>query len=155
MAVEWRLGTGVTLIDEEDAHLMTKYGWYLARPRGKTCYVQAAHAGTVILLHRVILNAPSGFMVDHVDRDGLNNQKSNLRLATNAQNQYNTLKARGTSKYKGVSWHLVTGKWRATIRANGLRKQLGVFEDEEMAHEAYKKASMEMHGEFSPYRGGA
>jgi HNH endonuclease/AP2 domain len=95
-------------------------------------------------LHRVIMGAKTGELVDHINGNGLDNRKSNLRFATKSQNGAN-------SKRKGYSFHKASGKWRATITKNYKQYTLGYFDTEEEARKAYKKAHAEIFGEFSPY----
>jgi hypothetical protein len=111
-----------------------------------------------LLLHRVILERIIGRELtdnerpDHEDNNPLNNRRSNLRLASIAQNTQNQSKlSTNTSGYKGVYFFKPTGKWRAQIQANWQRKTLGYFDTPEEAHEAYCKAADELHGEFARY----
>ena len=87
--------------------------------------------------------------VDHIDGDGLNNRRGNLRLATAGQNQHNKgLQRNNTSGFKGVRWRSDKGKWVARIDKDGKRRHLGYFDTVEGAHSAYVAASMAIHGEF-------
>jgi hypothetical protein len=87
--------------------------------------------------------------VDHIDGNGLNNKLSNLREATRSENCRNRgANCNGTSGYKGVHWHKRTKTWHARIMANGKSFFLGQFVEREKAHEAYVKASHELHGQF-------
>jgi hypothetical protein len=87
--------------------------------------------------------------VDHIDNDTLNDTVENLRAANRSQNMWNrTANKRGTSKYKGVSFCKNTKKWTAQIQCNKVLKNLGKFDIEEDAAEAYKNASIKLHGEF-------
>ena len=84
--------------------------------------------------------------IDHRDRNTGNNAKTNLRVATTAQNRMNTAKPRhNTSGYKGVSWHKARGMWRATVGA----KHIGHFDDPAVAHAAYIAAAVDKGGEFA------
>lgn len=88
--------------------------------------------------------------VDHKDTNGLNNRWSNLRMASKAQNGHNTRKPRtNTSGYKGVSLHRTTGRYRAYIRHDGRQIWLGYHDTAEAAHEAYKRAAIELRGKFA------
>lgn len=98
------------------------------------------------------MNAPSGMEVDHRDHVRTNNQRSNLRVGTKAQNGYNARKEPNTmSRYKGVSWHRQLKKWYAYIGGGreSRRKYLGVFASEEDAGRAYNRAALERYGEWS------
>lgn len=100
-------------------------------------------------MHRLIMGAPPDMHVDHIDNDGLNNRKSNLRLVTNAENHQNQKRrADCKSGVKGVCWDKDQGKWRAQIKAHGVRYPLGRFDRLEDAAAAYAEASARLHGEF-------
>jgi hypothetical protein len=102
----------------------------------------------MIYMHRAIAGAGKGVTVDHIDHDGLNNRKSNLRECTYSQNAANARKGPGyTSKHKGVCWH--AGKWEAFIRCRDKHLYLGRFATEEEAATAYAIAAKDMFGEFA------
>jgi len=135
----------VALVDDEDFDYVYQWNWY-AHKDGNTFYV--ARAGgrvngsmTTITMHRVILGVPSeGFVTDHVDGNGCNNQRSNLRFVTYRQNAQNRSKMFKTSKYHGVYWNRQAGKWMAKIYMNNKNKHLGYFTSELQAFYTYKKA---------------
>ena len=103
-----------------------------------------------LLLHRVLMDAPSGVLVDHIDGDGLNNVRSNLRLCTPAQNAQNTKRQKNNkSGFKGVSLCKQTGRWKAVIMANRKFKVIGRYESPESAARAYDSYARELHGEFA------
>ena len=138
------------VIDAADAHLVDKYNWYAATGR-KTVYGARADCSgpkqRMVRLHRQIMGEPDGLQVDHRDGDGLNNRRSNLRVATNSQNTCNqAIRRSNSSGYKGVHKH--KDKWRADISRDGRRRFLGLHDTPEAAHAAYCKASAELHGEF-------
>jgi hypothetical protein len=91
---------------------------------------------------------------DHRDHNGLNNQRENIRVATNQENQFNQQKQKTyngkktSSQYKGVSWHKRVGKWQSTIVINGKRKCLGSFTDEYQAYLAYESVAEKYQGEY-------
>ena len=89
-------------------------------------------------------------VVDHIDHDGLNNCKSNLRIATLSENRRNSRKAKDTSsKYKGVSWHKNNKKWEVKIGFNYKKIHIGYFNNIKEAAEAYNKKAKELFGEFA------
>jgi hypothetical protein len=136
------------LVDFEDLGLVNAAAPWSAMWNGSRWYVKN---GEWIYLHRYVLNAPRGLVVDHRDSDGLNNRRWNLRVATHAQNSANCIKPRlagGTSsRFKGIDF--CHGRWVARIRAGGRRHFLGSFESEETAARAYDNAALEHHGEFA------
>jgi hypothetical protein len=101
-------------------------------------------------MHREIFGACDGQLVDHVDGDGLNNRRSNLRIATRAENNRNAaVRKDNTSGFKGVHWHKGDGRWQAQIRVAGKRIRLGAFDTPEAAHAAYCEAAARYHGAFA------
>ena len=106
-----------------------------------------------LYLHRLIAGTPEGFNTDHIDGDGLNNRRANLRDATAGQNACNRrANFNNTSGVKGVCWHKLKSKWNARIMLSGKSHFLGAFDTVEDAAKAYAKASTVLHGGFG--RGG-
>ena len=105
---------------------------------------------TSVLLHRVIMDAKPGEIVDHRNRDVLDNRRSNLRIATKAQNNANSApRARNKTGIKGAYWDARRCKWRATITVNKRQLWLGYFDSAVEAGLAYDRAAREAFGEFA------
>lgn len=142
------------LIDAADAPLVADRKWYVTIKADMGHAYAVARSGkgkTPISMHRMLMNAPKGMVVDHINGDGLDNRRSNLRLAThreNIRNQRLRFKQK-TSRFKGVSYHAENNKWQAEIEQNGGRLCLGLFEDEERAARCYDAAAKVFHGRFA------
>ena len=145
----------VALVDDEDFDYLNQWKWF-AHKSHNTYY--AVRNGTQInnkresqiAMHSLIMCNSKGLQIDHRDHNGLNNQKSNLRICDFSQNNCNR-KPYGKSKYLGVSFNDY-GRVRATIKINGKQKHLGYFGfDEIAAAYAYDAAAKKYHGEFSNY----
>lgn len=93
-----------------------------------------------------------GPLIDHIDGDGIDNRRSNLRSATKAQNCQNSRRSeRSTTGFKGVHYLKDSGVWIAHIKKNRKQRRMGPFSSPENAHEAYKKAAVELFGEFARF----
>jgi hypothetical protein len=101
----------------------------------------------MVYLHRVLMNCNGSLFVDHINGNPLDNRRSNLRLSTNRQNQWNQKRIRGAVPHKGVTFE--NGSFRSRIRINGKKKSLGQFKTAIEASNAYNKASLELHGSYS------
>lgn len=140
---------GFAVVDAEDYERLAKYKWYLCQ-EGNIFYAIRYKGRKQVRMHREIMNAPKGVMVDHIDRNGLYNRKRNLRLCSRRENSYNRRgNSRGSSQYKGVFWHNVCGKWMAGITYNGKFSYLGVYVSEKDAAKAYDEKAQELFGEYA------
>jgi hypothetical protein len=142
----------VAVIDAADVHLVEGWNWS-ATPSKGTFYAQRrtrVDGGRTIMMHRAILGlVDRATHVDHIDGNGLNNRRCNIRPCSIAQNQHNRGMSRtNTSGYKGVSWDAQGKKWGASIRAFGRQMNLGRFNTAEEAHAAYCAAAEKYHREF-------
>lgn len=135
------------LIDDEDIPLVGGCAWYpMAQHNGKF-YAQNADRQ---LMHRLILGAMPGQIVDHINHDGLDNRRCNLRFVTASQNQWHSRPGkRNKSGYKGVCFDKTHGRWKARIQALGKKHHLGNFPSPQAAALAYDRAALALHGEFA------
>jgi len=128
----------VALVDDDDYPDLINHKW-CAHKNSKRFYAERRANGKIIRMHRVILGVPEGLFTDHIDGNGLNNQKSNLRVVTTRENSQNRHQEK-TSKFSGVWWSKIMGKWATSIKADGIRTHIGYFEDEFEAYQAYLNA---------------
>ncbi len=138
------------LVDPEDSEMVNQRRWIPTKV-GRTYYMVSFSHGVRTYLHRLLLGDVEGRVVDHINGDGLDNRRSNLRHATNSQNITNLVRrnAGKYSKYRGVSRFPRTRCWQARIGANGKGFWLGNFASEEEAARAYDEAARKLHGEFA------
>ena len=143
-------------IDEEDADKVSGFRWNV-RKDVYTFYARAAvrlgdRRQKTVAMHRLIMSCPDGMEVDHINLDGLDNRKENLRISHHSQNVANQyLRTSNTSGYKGVYWESRKGWWRAQIRSRGRSWVLGIFDDPILAAIAYDEAARVLHGEFARF----
>lgn len=149
----------VALVDDEDYEKLNKYKWHIHIGSTGIIYAkrnQQKRFGEYlekkdrrnVYMHREIMNVPDRIIIDHIDTDGLNNQKENLRISDQSLNQINQRPLRGTtSRFKGVS--KISSIYRARITVNGECIYLGSFQNEEEAALAYNQAAAEYYGELA------
>jgi AP2 domain-containing protein len=138
-------------IDDADYALISQFTWYY-NPEGYAITRKTIEGKrTTIWMHRLIMGAKPGQKVDHKDGSGLNNQRSNLRFATAANNMQNRRKNRNTSsKYKGVT-RMPNGRWHAQVHHQRKTYHIGTFDVEEDAARAYDEKAAELFGEFAHF----
>lgn len=141
----------VALVDDQDYDRVVAAGPWCAVQQWHTFYAKA-HATTpdgrptTVHMHSLVLGRRG--IIDHRDRDGLNNTRANLRPATQSQNIGNSkLRSDNTSGFKGVS--RAKNRWTAAITCAGLQRRLGYFDTAEEAARAYDQAAIEAWGEFA------
>jgi AP2 domain len=145
----------VALVDSKDRRLVAGYSWSILDPeregRRRTAYARTEirRDGRLVALymHQLLTGWP---MTDHINHDGLDNRRSNLRPVTPAQSAANRRPQIGSSsRYKGVMWSPRHRKWSAVINVSRRRRYLGLYVDEEEAALAYNAAALEAWGEYA------
>ena len=129
-----------TIVDLEDYDLLNRYKWNTKKDGNNFYAVRGVWQNNTvktIYMHRVITNAIPGKEIDHINGDGLDNRKCNLRFVTHRQNGQNKHVGK-TSRFPGVTWDKNRKRWTAQLRLNGKRHFLGRFPNEHEAFEAYK-----------------
>jgi hypothetical protein len=141
----------IALVDDKDFDYLNKFHWKAFLNRGTTTfYAYSKIKGKRIFLHRFLLNPPENILIDHIDGNGLNNQKNNLRFCSASQNRMNVNKISNfknkptSSKFKGVV--IVNKKY---IRCKIGAKYLGYFKTEIDAAKAYDREAKKLYGEFA------
>ena len=135
--------SSIVLVDDEDYESLLSFGsWYITNQG----YATICYKGILLAMHRVILewelgdSIPEGLVVDHINRNKLDNRRENLRLVTRSENSYNSgMRKNNTSGYKGVDYHNNRNQYRARFGT----KHLGWFNTKEEAIAAREKAEQD------------
>lgn len=156
-----RAGTGtkvsytgkIAIVDDEDWDRVRGYSWryFKAKRKNKKAIHEYARAQTEkgrVFLHRFILDAPKGSLVDHVNGDGLNCRRLNMRLGTHSDNLRNRRKYKHSSKYTGVGWNRWRKCWTATVGYKGRLLYLGTFKTEREAAMFRDDVASKLFGNF-------
>lgn len=153
--ISFQIKTATALIDNQDADFLSGYVWHLHKT-GHSTYLRGYKKGqpgaskAQKYLHRLITDAPAGMDVDHINGDGLDNRRENLRVCTRSQNNANRHRTQSkSSPIKGVHFEKCTGRWRAEVHCNGKRHTLGRFDRIEDAAAAYAAKAAELFGNFA------
>lgn len=145
----------VALVDDSDFEELNKYRWRTDKRKNNTyarrsVWDKEKKTNGVEYMHNRILQTPVGMHSDHMNHNGLDNRRSNLRVCTAQENNRNRLKQdKNTSGYKGVSWDKDYSKWRAQIKAKSKVVNLGRFACKKEAARVYDRAAVESFGEFA------
>jgi hypothetical protein len=143
----------VALVDSHDYDFLLQWRWNAKINKTHRTFYATRTEGNesrTIHMHRVILSVPIGMSVDHINGNGLDNRRSNLRICTSHENSFNhSLISSNTSGYKGVCWNKASSKWQAGIMLNGKSTHLGLFSDPVDAARAYDVAARKLFGEFA------
>lgn len=136
----------VALVDDEDFEILNQHKW---------CFVKNRYAASRInykltYMHRLIMSAPKGMEVDHINNNSLDNRRENLRIVTSHQNHFNTkIFATNRSGYRGVSWDKRIRRWIVTFSVNNKTVHAGTYADKDAAAKAYNEAIVRRRGEFA------
>ena len=142
-------GAPFAIVDSVDLPLIRKHTWR-SFSNGRTMYAVAYIGGKRVLMHRLILGTPVGMSTDHIDGDGLNNRRSNLRACTQKENLWNMGSKGNASGYKGVFAR--GSKWQVKIRVGEKHAIcVGTFSDKLIAALAYNIMAYRKHGEFARF----
>jgi len=145
----------LAIVDAADYEWLSQWKWYVMKSSSH-CY--AARTGRraegekytkKILMHRVINRTPEHLDTDHINGEGLDNRRVNLRSCEHRENMWNSRASGGASKHKGVHWHKRDKVWYAGIKKDRVQKFLGTFKTEIEAAHAYNTAATELFGEFA------
>ena len=144
------------IVDPEDYERINKYKWnayrgYSSYYSKRKIYNRKNGSERTVYMHRWIMNAPKGMVVDHINHNGLDNRKENLRFATNAENSRYARKTKNKfcSDYKGIHYIKKVKRWRARITFEGKTRYVGQYRDEISAAKAYDRAAKKYFGEFA------
>lgn len=142
------------MVDDEDFDYLNQWDWNIfVKPNrivgARRTYIEkGTHLQKTVYMHRLIMKAEAGEQIDHINRNTLDNRKTNLRFCTGSENQANRAPFNKIG-VKGVYLFKPTGKWKAQIRNKGKVTGLGYFDDINDAAKAYNNAAVKFHGEFA------
>jgi hypothetical protein len=143
-------GKYFAIVDDCDYSVVNQHNWWAEiSERKHAIYARAIVNGHKIYMHRLLMNAPKNLLVDHIDRDGLNCVRQNMRLATKSQNNGNSIgnSSIRTTPFKGIQ--KFGSRWQSKIWPNGKCINLGMFSTPEAAARAYDAAALKNFGEFA------
>jgi hypothetical protein len=142
------LGKGLfATVDAADYEKVSQYHWYATNNGGKNVYAATTLNGKTVHMHRMLMRPRKGYVVDHIDGNGLNNRRCNLRVCTQAQNMANRSPRGGSSQYVGV--YRYRDRWAASVTCQGKCYYVGIFDDEIEAAKARDRKAYELHGEYA------
>jgi hypothetical protein len=142
------------IVDQQDFYRTNKLDWIVKEDFDSIYAVrffrEPGKRSKLNSMHRFICNPPGGLFIDHINCNGLDNRRKNLRLATHSQNSCNRPKRKNTtSRFVGVHFSKKSKRWVAQIKYQGGKKWLGYFDNEIDAAQAFDRAAIKYHGEFA------
>ena len=147
----------VAIVDASDYDALMKFKWCARKNRGANVFYAMAYLGKdegrkSYYMHSLLLDRPKGMEIDHINGNGLDNRRSNLRICTRSENEMNRGKNKNnTSGYKGVCWNKNDKRWYVKIGLNNKQINLGRFSDKLEAYKAYVSACKKYHGKYAKY----
>lgn len=142
------------IVDDEDSRWLTLHKWHINSKGYAICgvYNPITKKTEKYRMHRMIIQAPKGQLVDHKDRNKLNNQRSNLRFATRTENMFNSkLPSNNTTGYKWICWDKARQKYHVSTKINQKKINIGRYDTLEEAIEAVRWKVLPLMGEFVPH----
>jgi hypothetical protein len=131
------------LVDDCDYEQLNQYKWHYSQG-----YAARRQFGKVVLMHRQIMQTPEGMDTDHINHNGVDNQRMNLRICTPSENHRNLKKYKnGMSPYQGVGRK--DNQWRARVSVKGRQVSIGLFRKERHAAMVYDLWAVDLYGEFA------
>lgn len=142
-----------TKVDVEDYDWLSQYKWYctVGGYAARSQYHKETGGQSRVLMHRELCYAPEGMVVDHINRDPLDNRRANLRAATQKQNIWNRSlpKSAGWTRYHGIRWDKNRRAWQVRLTVNGRRESFGYYKDEREAARAYDRVAKKYRGQYA------
>jgi predicted RNA methylase len=149
--IKYKNDTITTFVDDSEYDYLIQYKWNVVPVFGKlyvrTHFYLRGYKTVYVPMHKIIMAPPFGYVVDHRDRNPLNNQRHNLRICTLRENLFNRRRTDNLTGYKGI--YPNGRKWSACVTVAGKRHVLGTFDDPKMAALAYNLGAIVFHGEYA------
>jgi hypothetical protein len=136
------------MVDARDYKRLTRFKWSACLCERKF-YARRNEGGAGVWMHREIMKPPKGMVVDHVNSNGMDNCRTNLRVCTPMENGHNSRPHGRSSRFKGVSYNAILKVWQAGICVNRLTQRIGYFADEIEAARAYDREAYRRFGKFA------
>lgn len=140
----------VAIVDDADYALVAPYRWHCMAKGYAARRLRVCEGSAIVLMHRIIMQAPTDLQIDHINGNKLDNRRSNLRLVTNQQNRFNQRPRKDNKTgYKGVCWNRRVGKFCAQIHHNHTNMLIGHYSTAIEAAHAYNRKAAELFGEYA------